>query len=258
MKRTIFVVFLAVMALMLVSTTSFAKVTGTCSLCHTMHNSQNNVEVVATLGTNLTKGDCGYCHVDSGTVLKDVTATAGNAGAFDPAAAPANVHNVTEVTWATAEADNTAAPGGTYLTADLGCASCHTTDVDSGHHKTIDYILGAGSTVTKTMYTTGTGGMSEFCGGCHTDFHSTQGSAGAWTRHPTDVIIPTTWTLGTDTNVAYAYADAAGQTANEHQVSCVSCHRAHGSDQADLLRFAMSDAGSAGDTGCLHCHSGQR
>ncbi|MBW1678120.1 MAG: hypothetical protein JRJ79_16345, partial [Deltaproteobacteria bacterium] len=45
------------------------------------------------------------------------------------------------------------------------------------------------------------------------------------------------------------------------RVTCLSCHRAHGTDNHDILRFDYSTqiAGSTGVTaGCLGCHVGQR
>lgn len=263
MKKTLFVLVLAVMALMLVSTTSFAKVTGTCSTCHTMHMSQNNDVLGSTdnMGS-LTLGQCVFCHGSGGA--KDVTIDQGRAGAFDQAAESANVHNVTDLSWTNAENDNTASPGGqTQETSTFTCASCHSFSAGQGHHQGVDYILGSSSTITKNHYTYGTGGVSEFCNTCHGTFHGTgnQGdSATGYTRHPTDVAIPTSWTLGTDTSIiGIAYADdAAADAGTDGQVTCTSCHRAHGSANADLLRFAMSSAGSTAETGCLHCHEVQR
>jgi predicted CXXCH cytochrome family protein len=128
------------------------------------------------------------------------------------------------------------------------------------------------------IYTAGsTNGISAFCNNCHTDFHSndsanlTPGDNTLWNRHPTDVALtsvmsgatvdyvntPFAFTevvaTGLSTSSAYTVADGA-------QVMCLSCHRAHGSANADLLRFDYStmDAGGGGTTGCLACHVDQR
>ncbi|MBW1796331.1 MAG: hypothetical protein JRJ38_18260 [Deltaproteobacteria bacterium] len=50
-------------------------------------------------------------------------------------------------------------------------------------------------------------------------------------------------------------------TTDGARVTCLSCHRAHGTDNHDILRFDYSTqiAGSTGVTaGCLGCHVGQR
>lgn len=117
--------------------------------------------------------------------------------------------------------------------------------------------------------------ISELCAICHGNFHNESGGPGTdtgtaspWLRHPTDVVIPSGWIIG-----------AAGYTPDEHdwkhnpvgydnavvdeankRVTCLSCHRAHGTDNDDLLRWAYStqDAGGGNDYGCLGCHDKQR
>ena len=44
------------------------------------------------------------------------------------------------------------------------------------------------------------------------------------------------------------------------RATCISCHRAHGSAEADILRFFYDTqvAGSTNDWGCLGCHNQQR
>lgn len=126
-----------------------------------------------------------------------------------------------------------------------------------------------------------TQGINRFCANCHPDFHDasdTQDGAGSWIRHPTDNLLsaaatdsgwdlsrvttdyqrhPFAWQTISDmqTNVAYSATDPGAS------VACVSCHRAHGSPYADLLRFPYDeqDAGSTTvDYGCLGCHEKQR
>jgi hypothetical protein len=94
--------------------------------------------------------------------------------------------------------------------------------------------------------------MNAFCADCHTDFHTlanTQ-SGGEWIRHPTDVN-SMTYGVGFTSDATVP----VGETDNH--VMCISCHRAHGSDDADLLRFSYSDnvAGAGGASiGCESCH----
>ncbi|MDA3786250.1 MAG: hypothetical protein PF568_05105, partial [Deltaproteobacteria bacterium] len=48
------------------------------------------------------------------------------------------------------------------------------------------------------------------------------------------------------------------QAAGDAIVTCISCHRAHGSTNADMLRWNYEDmAAHAGDnsTGCFACHT---
>ena len=133
--------------------------------------------------------------------------------------------------------------------------------------------------------------ISALCSNCHGNFHSGSGNLGVdvdtsfaspWIRHPTDI------DLGVATGSEYAlYNDptesgtnnynpdvpvatdnlAAGvqttvldDTDNDAIVTCVSCHRAHGSPNNDLLRWSYStmDAHSSAtdiNTGCFVCHT---
>ncbi len=55
--------------------------------------------------------------------------------------------------------------------------------------------------------------------------------------------------------------DYATYITEERQVTCLSCHRAHGTENDDLLRWEYStqDAGTdTADYGCLGCHDRQR
>jgi len=116
--------------------------------------------------------------------------------------------------------------------------------------------------------------ISELCAICHGNFHneaSTTNDCAAsspWQRHPTDVEIPSDWTIGDEGNfltasdyknnpVGYDNAVDTGQ----RKTTCLSCHRAHGTDNNDLLRWVYStqEAGSNTVTyGCLGCHDKQR
>ena len=112
---------------------------------------------------------------------------------------------------------------------------------------------------------------------CHNDFHALVnpggvGTASPWLRHPTDVALPDSGEYKAYTvynpNVPVARPDLSGYGAPSSvvspgvdQVACVSCHRAHGSDQPDMLRWTYGgmqahDSGNpAAGTGCFVCHS---
>ncbi|MBI5407777.1 MAG: cytochrome c3 family protein [Nitrospirae bacterium] len=118
--------------------------------------------------------------------------------------------------------------------------------------------------------------ITAFCAGCHRQFHgpyeeingSGMGSASPWMRHPTDIALPDTGEYGSyDPDVTYnaqapvAWTNPSSPTRAGAVVMCLSCHRPHGSDQADLLRWSYSDM-QAGTTdpakagkGCFVCHT---
>ena len=110
--------------------------------------------------------------------------------------------------------------------------------------------------------------ISAFCGGCHMKFHR-QGdisSSSVWVRHPTDIALPTTGEYaGYDPVTSYsaqapvAWTDPTSTGSKGTPiVMCLSCHRPHGSNQPDMLRWAYSGmvaGGSTNDTGCFTCHT---
>jgi predicted CXXCH cytochrome family protein len=67
-------------------------------------------------------------------------------------------------------------------------------------------------------------------------------------------------------NNPFAFADLTGKTADgtydatNAQVSCLSCHRAHGTPYSDILRwdYDTQTAGGGATYGCLGCHNNQR
>jgi hypothetical protein len=139
------------------------------------------------------------------------------------------------------------------------------------------------------------GTISSLCAKCHGDFHngvsgtiSDDGTMSSpWVRHPTDfdmseLLTDSEYSGYTSYNVEVpvamsVMADAAaimddnlakGGTATSGGsgyaiITCISCHRAHGSPNADLLRWDYStmnahDAtlnASVLDTGCFTCHT---
>ena len=138
----------------------------------------------------------------------------------------------------------------------------------------------------------GSSGISRFCVACHTDYHSVRfgpngsgsGWIGNWLRHPVSIHLPGTGecskynTDGSgpdgapglynpDAPVSRPNIDAVigpsaivSVGANGDMVSCLSCHRAHGSPYADMLRWdydEMIAGGGEVGTGCFVCHTGK-
>lgn len=146
----------------------------------------------------------------------------------------------------------------------------------SGVSQNVNIYSAGGVTVNATI--------SELCGKCHGDFHGANGTpangttnaGGEWIRHPSDYDLPDTWIMGADTydfdgddakQNPFGYTNAV-YVQGGMQVTCLSCHRAHGTNNADLLRWVYVGAGSAQkagqpagsqtDFGCLGCHDAQR
>lgn len=145
--------------------------------------------------------------------------------------------------------------------------------------------LGGATTANHNVYDGDTDdSISVLCQQCHGGFHGSAqtGSSSPFQRHPTDeeavianidgtgftvdntIINETpfgftnaqvTGMVTTDITTGTAYESANGKAI------CVSCHRAHGSDYSDLLRFdysSMSAGDSTNDGGCETCHTAQR
>jgi len=143
-------------------------------------------------------------------------------------------------------------------------------------------VVTSGDTQNVNIYSAGVDdpSISELCAKCHGDFHNESGStddcgsASPWIRHPTDVAIPATWAIG-DTGYTLdgddykhnpvGYEDATFQLTSGRMATCLSCHRAHGTENADLLRwdYLTQLAGQESEEsqvtyGCLGCHDAQR
>jgi predicted CXXCH cytochrome family protein len=143
--------------------------------------------------------------------------------------------------------------GSPFVTA-LGCENCHT----NGH----------GSTTTAYMQAPGNS-ISGFCATCHGTFHADTDAAGSFIRHPTDYAIPaeteyvayTTYDLTAPvarTNLTIADNSVVTPGGGTDVVACLSCHVAHGSDNAGMLRFdygTMIAGGGEVSGGCFACHT---
>jgi len=129
--------------------------------------------------------------------------------------------------------------------------------------------------------------ISYLCAECHGVFHSGAGAEGAddpdnpagapWIRHPTDYDMGNVRTKpdyagynGGGATPAYSVVSPVGSddvsamrstvyaTADDAIVTCISCHRAHGTPFDDLLRWdydLMVSSGGGGNIGCFVCHS---
>lgn len=283
-----------------------AKVTGVCSNCHTMHNSQDGQQVYNGNTAYLLKADCVACHTNSGNIgdnTIDIDGSTTAAGRFTNGAGDTLVHNVAGLYGVDGTLGNTPPGNTTALTSQLACYGtngCHMRYSGTYHHSdTAPYrflklangadVLGKesanreydstgnynGANATNhNVYSASTSqGISRFCAECHPNFHGIANTGGSspFLRHPTDNLIPPTWTGvtvdynnnpfafdGSDYNNA---STTAPYTTTGARVACVSCHRAHGSAYADLLRFnyLTQNAGTGSSTvGCLGCHSAQR
>ena len=118
------------------------------------------------------------------------------------------------------------------------------------------------------------GSISDAGCGCHGNFHALKnpgdvGTGSPWLKHPVDVALPSDGEYASYTEynpqAPVARPDLSGYgapssvvTPGTDQVMCISCHRAHGSNQPDMLRWDYSTiiSGGGADTGgCFICHS---
>jgi len=116
-------------------------------------------------------------------------------------------------------------------------------------------------------------GISDFCSGCHRDYHSWDSTGrnrdanGVWLRHPAgDTEIPnrgeyTQYTIyNPQAPVSRPFLGTVSSTVTPgvDRVMCLSCHRAHGSPYPDMLRWDYNDmiaGNNAKAGGCFICHS---
>jgi hypothetical protein len=133
-----------------------------------------------------------------------------------------------------------------------------------------------------TIISPGGNTISGLCAECHGNFHGTGtgdiGTASPWLRHPTDIVLPNSGeyqyyngrvlpaaaTYSLDAPVARATIPTTAPSGNVNPgtddsiVMCLSCHKVHGSANADILRWNYEDikAGGGSDTTrCFICHT---
>ena len=117
------------------------------------------------------------------------------------------------------------------------------------------------------------GAIDQKCVGCHGQFHNQTTANSTWIRHPVDVVIPdfgeftgfTTYNpLVPVARQNVSSADAGFSVINRGSdlVSCISCHRAHGSPYPAMLRWGYRDwpgidphTQELAQNGCAVCHT---
>ena len=116
--------------------------------------------------------------------------------------------------------------------------------------------------------------ISSLCARCHGDFHNdyTGSFASPWFRHPVDYdlyglggeyagyggagtyVVETP--LGRDTAATAVVSDVFASAAQgEAIITCITCHRAHGSRYAFSLRWDYQAWPAGGYNGCGDCHT---
>mgnify|MGYP000238679786 FL=1 len=123
--------------------------------------------------------------------------------------------------------------------------------------------------------------ISLFCAICHGDFYEYEKSAGGWYHHPIDYAIPNggeyanafdangtgTGTWNPMVPVARPYSNLEDMTGPDQNVyigtdmvQCLSCHKAHASPYADMLRWdyegkCLIENATTDECGCIVCHT---
>jgi predicted CXXCH cytochrome family protein len=172
-------------------------------------------------------------------------------------------------------------PGQSYrfLNGVKGFEDTRWEDVTSSSAHNVYFGVVFGGAVESTATTPGAATISGFCGECHGLFHGpTVGevwSSTQWLRHPTDAILPNTGEYnsyrGSGAALIYDPLAPIGKTAappvapvaavipGTDVVTCLSCHKAHASANADILRWNYEDiatgTGTAEYARCFICHT---
>jgi predicted CXXCH cytochrome family protein len=129
------------------------------------------------------------------------------------------------------------------------------------------HAVGTGSSVTAIM-TTPSHSISGYCATCHGTFHADT-TSGSFVRHPTDYALPnkteyaayTAYDVNAPiarTNLTLADNSLVTPGSGSDLVACLSCHVAHASDNAGMLRFdyaSMVAGGGENTEGCFACHT---
>lgn len=188
-------------------------------------------------------------------------------------------------------------PGGTSAVS-LGCPSCHdphgnasyrnlgTQDADGNRVDSgITYEKGTYTGTVEVFQATPPTGVNKFdvsnisyepvsgsshyeqyCVSCHTSIHNSAATSNGWMKHPT-MGVSRAYTAGTVSPLkTIGGLPQAGQSGAlvAGQVSCMTCHKAHGSDHPFGLIYdnrtttALEDGTGTGSgqirTTCKHCH----
>jgi predicted CXXCH cytochrome family protein len=114
--------------------------------------------------------------------------------------------------------------------------------------------------------------ISYLCAQCHGQFHSPidnlneGGSSSPWLRHPTEYAMKNSGEYANYGGGSHTYLPATplGSTdisspvatitySNDSIVTCVSCHRAHGSEYYKAMRWGYAESNTGGL--CVNCHT---
>jgi predicted CXXCH cytochrome family protein len=215
-----------------------------CSDCHTQHNSEGTpARALLLRATPLEL--CLSCHDGSNPDAQDVVmpvASESAAGAF-PNSGGIPTTNAHHLNNPSAEVP----PGGTVPMV-LTCTTCHDPHGNTNYRN----LRGIAPAVINTTRVAGTviykSGVSAWCGQCH----------GAPTHHSVDKTISgtaiadyTRWTSVTLPRVPVESPADDTIPSTDDQVTCLSCHKAHGSDNTAATIYAD---GNSIDSTCGECH----
>lgn len=114
--------------------------------------------------------------------------------------------------------------------------------------------------------------VSSLCRRCHNNFHSDISGSSPWLRHPIDFDMGSTaagsevrgYGPAYNTEVPVASTDVSSRVStvsfvDDTIVTCLSCHRAHGSYYDKLLRWDYFNSAYVSDTaGCAVCHTSKK
>ncbi|MBC8329173.1 MAG: hypothetical protein H8E31_10555 [Planctomycetes bacterium] len=261
-----------------------------CSDCHTVHNSRGGQPMrfdgvsmpapVLLREANPTQL-CLACHSGSYPLIPDVLGpvsyTADPAGGwFAQGLGLPNAHGHD-----LSPPSALAAPGSTESFT-IECASCHDVHGSSNYRNllldppgsaddgdvrvVVDQIIAPNGANAAQVYTPANlldrSGMGEFCNSCHDNFHgrsaSEEGAQRPWLRHPQEVAIAGAphadfghWSGPIVNRVRVETPTDDLVPSVDDRVSCLSCHKAHGSSRPDSLIYAD---GLRRRSTCQQCH----
>ncbi len=259
---------------------------------------------------------CLACH-DGKTDAPDVLGA--NTGTYVRAAGQLNVNGDGNEGTGHTISSTTSPPGGTWTNPGLQCTHCHDKHGNGYYRnllpnpgtatgKSVTYMTGSAYTGTaaiqqiaaspmathyaasnilyrQTQVANTDYGLSEWCGGCHGDYHGGGGSSNMggsltgdtgfspWLRHPTRDVTLAQGVTNRHIDVGHWFSSLASRvpvvspsgvipgtaSGSDNQVFCGSCHKAHGSTNRKGLIFdnettAAAEDGTSLSQTCQQCH----